>query len=366
VKKLSARSNSPAAVHFARLLPESPLSNQIFFQIASGNVDAQENRIGTTKNEGEQKAELFDRLRAQYFELARQFGFDNSPDAVYRFVQGALVNWAKTLDLQMSVRINRFQNTPLYPESDHRIRDMSYVVKNSPGEVLDKFGTPIVIQLTRDMSMDMVNDPLMILPAAFETESDVFWLVKIGTDRPHPYFLPPRVTASRINSMAIATRKELGWFSKLVMEKRTQEGLQLDTIYDVFDGISNHYGQRKDVLSAYLLGKLLIPDYGFQSFKIEVFGPGARGIAGDLFLLTKAERSIAVAISAGQRFDERLFTKVVEGPLEKMGIQDGDAFVFGEDYSSVVEGKFYTAEFVVIAVTQSLIVQLKLQVFSCI
>jgi len=94
-------------------------------------------------------------------EYAPKFGFSFTSDSIYRYFQGALVNWSNECKIDVEVRLI-FPTFGVHPEGGHKISDISFVAKTQPGVLLENSGMPVKIKLRPNTKFDPKLENLSI------------------------------------------------------------------------------------------------------------------------------------------------------------------------------------------------------------
>jgi len=246
----------------------------------------------------------------QYFHFANIFGFHDSPDSVYRFVQGALLTCKFELTIVAQIWLNFEQVEQTFPENGDKIRGLILMVKDRQGSILDEYGIPVVAMLEDHLESRRFSPPLPRLLGNVETKGDFFHAITYRKEQPQDGTLTS--TQNVIKSIKKQHFLEytfddiLATTADNVKTTRTQA---ISAFLEELNSITTIYQQNGDHISAYGLGKMLMPGRGLRSFILQASGsPEARHLHGNIFAVAKHARAAVICLGIPQLNRQKLVT----------------------------------------------------------
>jgi len=231
------------------------------FQVAPSKNDPENSFI----NKNTAPNTVFDFAFGQFYENAAKFGFGTMSDNVYRYIQGALINFQQNgSPFSMHTRFWSGYRTVLFPEWTGIITDLVYVENTQPGTVLGKYGVPVVVKVRPVVNLNdrKVRDQNFRLPSMVETEANEF-IVLIFEEKQNR-----RDATVQLRSTVSVGDQTQNLFHDVFGQKVTGEKFK-NLLSRKLWSLYARYGRGRHVVVSHMLGKPLVPGPGAACYLVE-------------------------------------------------------------------------------------------------
>jgi len=243
-------------------LPQSGLEDiSQLFKIP--NLDLP-NDITSVKN-------FFDLILKQYHQNAKTYSLEIGTDSLYRYAQGALMNWLEDQSITVAVHLEEKQRDVAFPEQSNRIDQFGFVARTQAGNILEKDGTPVFIIVGGNQEPETTE---IYLPTSMETESDQVLVFKYNN-----IYQSTGLDAGvrSVYPVRIAVGLELNPFATFAQRAQDPSAVKKMIFDQLIRILPQAYAEDTDAAVAHVLAKLLVAGPATRSYLVTVDGPGSEG-----------------------------------------------------------------------------------------
>jgi len=310
---VSVQRQHPTISYFTRFSPNP--KSFLTSHLKNSKITIETKLTHGTEMNSETENTLFDHAYMQYFEHNTNFGFDGSPDSIYRFAQGALMTSTFDHTVSSLTWLNFKLVGENFPEGGDKIRGLIFVVKDKPGHIIEEYGTPVMAIIEDEPTQNKVDPSIPRLMGSLETEEDFYHAMIYWKEQGHSKLQKVTKSVEKLEFHQYS-------FHQILSPNNDEYETNLRAVsawIDELNLVVTLYDQI-DHIPTYGLGKMLMPGQGLTSYILQAAGAdGAEQLDRKVYAVSDGTRAAVICMGVPNLGKYTLLT-ILRGAFREHGI----------------------------------------------